>query len=64
MQLAFERRADAVNREILDTALLEVGAATLSPTCDSIMFEEAANLAFGGCDGAVVIDGTRERAVQ
>ena len=42
LQLAFERRADGVNREILDTALLEVGAATLSPTWDSIVFAEPA----------------------
>ena len=42
LQLACERKADSVNREILDTALLEVGAATLSPTWDSIVFEEPA----------------------
>lgn len=35
--LAYERRAEHVNREILDTALIEVGAATLSPTWDSIV---------------------------
>jgi type II secretory pathway predicted ATPase ExeA/cell division septation protein DedD len=42
LQLAFERKTDDVNREILDTALLEVGSATLSPTWDSILFEEPA----------------------
>ena len=40
LQLAYERRADIVDREILDTALIEVGAATLSPTWDSILFEQ------------------------
>lgn len=40
LMLAQEKRAESVNREILDTALLEVGAATLSPTWDSIMFAE------------------------
>jgi type II secretory pathway predicted ATPase ExeA len=40
LMLAHEKRAESVNREILDTALLEVGAATLSPTWDSIMFAE------------------------
>ena len=45
LQLAFERKADGVTREILDTALLEVGAATLSPTWDSIIFEEPARRA-------------------
>ena len=40
--LTFQRGAEQVDREILDTALLEVGAATLSPTWDSIMFAEAA----------------------
>jgi type II secretory pathway predicted ATPase ExeA len=36
--LAYERRAEHVNREILDAALGEVGSATLSPTWDSIVF--------------------------
>ena len=40
LQLAYERQAEGVNREILDTALIEVGAATLSPTWDSIIFAE------------------------
>ena len=40
LQLAYERQAGVVDREILDTALLEVGAATLSPTWDSIVFAE------------------------
>ena len=40
LQLAYERRAEGVDQEILDTALLEVGAATLSPTWDSIIFAE------------------------
>jgi len=40
LQLAFERLAERVDREILDTALIEVGAATLSPTWDSIIFAE------------------------
>ena len=42
LHLAYERRADHVDHEILDTALIEVGAATLSPTWDSIMFAEPA----------------------
>jgi cell division septation protein DedD len=41
LQLAYERKAERVDREILDTALIEVGAATLSPTWDSIIFAEA-----------------------
>lgn len=40
LQLAYERRAERVDREILDTALIEVGADTLSPTWDSIIFAE------------------------
>jgi type II secretory pathway predicted ATPase ExeA/cell division septation protein DedD len=39
LQLAYERKAEAVDREILDTALLEIGAATLSPTWDAILAE-------------------------
>ena len=42
LQLAYERQAAAVDREILDTALIEVGSATLSPTWDAIFFSEAA----------------------
>jgi type II secretory pathway predicted ATPase ExeA/cell division septation protein DedD len=42
LQLAFERREESVNREVLDTVLIEVGSATLSPTWDSIMFAEPA----------------------
>lgn len=41
LQLAFERKADSVDREVLDTALIEVGPATLSPTWDAIVFSEA-----------------------
>jgi type II secretory pathway predicted ATPase ExeA/cell division septation protein DedD len=41
LQLAYERKTDVVDREILDTALIEVGAATLSPTWDSIIFAES-----------------------
>ncbi len=40
LQLAYERQAEGVDREILDTALIEVGAATLSPTWDSIIHAE------------------------
>ncbi len=40
LQLAYEQQADAVDRELLDTALIEVGPTTLSPTWDSIMFAE------------------------
>jgi type II secretory pathway predicted ATPase ExeA len=40
LQLAYEQQAGAVDRELLDTALIEVGPATLSPTWDSIMFAE------------------------
>ena len=42
LQLAYERQAAGVDREILDTALIEVGSATLSPTWDAIFFSEAA----------------------
>jgi general secretion pathway protein A len=42
LQLAYERGAAQVDRELLDTALIEVGNATLSPTWDSIMFAETA----------------------
>lgn len=38
LHIACERRMPAVDREILDTALIEIGAATLSPTWDSIIF--------------------------
>jgi type II secretory pathway predicted ATPase ExeA len=41
LQLAFERKSDVVDRETLDTVLIEVGAATLSPTWDSIIFAES-----------------------
>ncbi len=40
LQIAYERKAHAVDREILDTALIEVGSATLSPNWDSIIFEQ------------------------
>jgi hypothetical protein len=40
LQLAHERQAEGVDREILDTALIEVGSATLSPTWDAIIFAE------------------------
>jgi general secretion pathway protein A len=39
LHLAFEKRAKAVDREILETALLEVGSTTLSPTWDAIIAE-------------------------
>ena len=42
LQLAYDRQAAGVDREILDTALIEVGSATLSPTWDAIFFSEAA----------------------
>ncbi len=41
LQLAYERRANAVGREILDTALIEVGSATLSPNWDAIVHAAA-----------------------
>jgi type II secretory pathway predicted ATPase ExeA/cell division septation protein DedD len=37
LQIAHKRQAERVDREILDTALLEVGSATLSPTWDAIV---------------------------
>jgi type II secretory pathway predicted ATPase ExeA len=40
LHLAYERRADSVDVELLDTALIELGPAMLSPTWDSIMFAE------------------------
>jgi type II secretory pathway predicted ATPase ExeA len=42
LQLAYERGAERVEQDVLDTALIEVGSATLSPTWDSIMFAEPA----------------------
>ncbi len=42
LQIAFDRKAESVERPIIDTALLEVGSATLSPTWDSIFFAEPA----------------------
>ena len=41
LHLAHEQHADGVTRDILDTALIELGAATLSPTWDSIIFASA-----------------------
>ena len=41
LHLAHERKAEAVDKEILETALIEIGATTLSPTWDSIVFAEA-----------------------
>ena len=41
LHLAFAARAERVSLEILETALIEVGPATLSPTWDSIMFAES-----------------------
>ena len=38
LHLAHEQHADDVTRAILDTALIELGAATMSPTWDSIIF--------------------------
>ena len=40
LHVAYERKAERVDAEILNTALNEVGAATLSPTWDSIIFAE------------------------
>jgi len=41
LHLAFERKIEAVDKEILDTALIEIGPTTLSPTWDSIIFAES-----------------------
>jgi type II secretory pathway predicted ATPase ExeA/cell division septation protein DedD len=41
LHLAFERKAETVDKEILDTALIEIGSTTLSPTWDSIIFAES-----------------------
>lgn len=38
LQLAYERQLQAVNQEIFEAALIEVGNVTLSPTWDSIIF--------------------------
>lgn len=40
LRMAYERRAEKVDSDILDAALIEVGSATLSPTWDSIIFAE------------------------
>jgi type II secretory pathway predicted ATPase ExeA/cell division protein FtsN len=42
LHLAFAQRADCVTLDVLETALIEVGSATLSPTWDSIMFAQSA----------------------
>ena len=42
LHLACEKGATAVDREVLETALLEVGSTTLSPTWDAIIAEAAA----------------------
>jgi type II secretory pathway predicted ATPase ExeA len=42
LHLAHERQAIAVNQDILDAALLELGSVTLSPTWDAIIFGEQA----------------------
>ena len=42
LQIAFERQELLVGRETLDTALIEIGAATLSPTWDSIVLSTPA----------------------
>jgi type II secretory pathway predicted ATPase ExeA len=42
LHIACERQAHVVDREILNTALIEIGAATLSPTWDSIIFSTPA----------------------
>jgi len=41
LNLAYERKAEVVDQEILETALIEIGSVTLSPTWDSIIFAEA-----------------------
>lgn len=38
LHLAFERQVASVDRDILDAALIEIGADTLSPTWDAIIF--------------------------
>lgn len=40
LHLAYERQAEAVDHEILETALIELGSATLSPTWDAIVFAQ------------------------
>jgi type II secretory pathway predicted ATPase ExeA/cell division septation protein DedD len=40
LQLAFERKADRVDAPILDAALSDIGATTLSPTWDAIVFAQ------------------------
>lgn len=40
LQLAYEQRSRAVSQEMFDAALIEIGAVTLSPTWDSIMFAD------------------------
>jgi general secretion pathway protein A len=39
LHIAYEQRAKSVDREILETALIEVGSTTLSPTWDAIIAE-------------------------
>jgi type II secretory pathway predicted ATPase ExeA/cell division septation protein DedD len=52
LHLAYERRAEEVDRETLDAALLEIGAATLSPTWDSILFAESPARPLAGATAA------------
>ena len=40
LHLARDRNADCVDQELLETALLEIGSATLSPTWDAIIFAQ------------------------
>ena len=44
LQIAHKRQAERVDREILDTALIEVGSATLSPTWDAIIAASPASV--------------------
>ena len=45
LQIAYDKRATGVDREILETALLEVGSTTLSPTWDAIIAESSVPVA-------------------
>jgi general secretion pathway protein A len=54
LQIAFKRQAERVDREVLDTALIEIGSATLSPTWDAIIAAPPAAAATPGPAAAAV----------
>jgi hypothetical protein len=54
LQLAYAKRAKAVDRETLETALLEIGSTTLSPTWDAIIADSQPSAAVAATGTASV----------